>query len=141
MNKIFCEVHDPLMNPVEVSYGITKDGATAILEMASASGLPLVAFPLRNPMNTTSYGTGEVILDALNRGCRQFIVGLGGSATNDAGMGILSALGIRFFDKSGERLEPKGSNLAAIEFIDETFVHPALKEATFTMACDVHNPF
>ena len=141
VNKIFCEVHDPLMNPVEVSYGITKDGATAILEMASASGLPLVAFPLRNPMNTTSYGTGEVILDALNRGCRQFIVGLGGSATNDAGMGILSALGIRFFEKSGERLEPKGSNLAAIEFIDETFVHPALKEATFTMACDVHNPF
>lgn len=92
-------------------------------------------------MNTTSYGTGEMILNALNRGCRQIIIGLGGSATNDAGMGILSALGIRFFDKSGKLLEPTGSSLAAIEHVDETFAHPALKEATFTIACDVYNPF
>lgn len=139
--KIICHVHDPLMNPIDVSYGITEDGTTAILEMASASGLPLVQKELRNPMNTTTYGTGEVISDALNRGCRRFIMGLGGSATNDAATGMLSALGVRFLDSAKRELEPVGRNLANIAYIDDSKINPALKESTFTIACDVNNPF
>lgn len=141
VDRISCLVHDPLMNPIEVTYGITRDGTTAILEMAAASGLPLVPDLLRNPMNTSTYGTGEVVLDALNRGCRQFIMGLGGSATNDAGIGMLAALGVRFLDKSGNRLDPQGSNLMHIASIDDSHLHPALQESSFIIACDVNNPF
>ena len=141
VDKVSCPAHDPLMNPIEVIYGITKDGTTAVLEMAAASGLPLVPDALRNPMNTSTYGTGEIILDALNKGCRHFIMGLGGSATNDAGIGMLSALGIRFLDKSGNTLEPKGENLIHITSIDDSLLHPALQESSFTIACDVNNPF
>lgn len=138
--KICCRVHDPLMNPIEVSYGISRDGTTAILEMASASGLPLVPVSLRNPMNTTTFGSGEVILDALNRGCRKFIMGIGGSATNDAGIGMLCALGVRFLDRDKKEVEPKGRNLINIEYIDDSTMHPALRESSFTIACDVNNP-
>lgn len=141
VDRISCRVHDPLMNPIEVTYGITRDGTTAILEMAAASGLPLVPDLLRNPMNTSTYGTGEIVLDALNRGCRQFIMGLGGSATNDAGIGMLAALGVRFLDKSGNRLDPQGSNLMHIASIDDSHLHPALLESSFIIACDVNNPF
>lgn len=141
VNKVSCSAHDPLMNPIEVTYGITKDGTTAVLEMAAASGLPLVPDSLRNPMNTSTYGTGEVILDALNKGCRRFIMGIGGSATNDAGIGMLAALGVRFLDLSGNVLEPKGSSLIQIASIDDSCLHPALKESFFTIACDVNNPF
>lgn len=136
-----CTAHDPLMNPVELTYGITQDGTTAILEMASASGLTLVPESLRNPLNTSTYGTGEMIRDALQKGCRRFILGIGGSATNDAGIGMLSALGIRFLDESGNSLKPIGSNLIRIAAIDDSSLHPALQEATFTIACDVNNPF
>lgn len=138
--KAHCQAHDPLMNPIEVSYGITSDGTTAILEMASANGLPLVPVSLRNPMNTTTFGSGEVIADALNRGCRQFIMGIGGSATNDAGIGMLSALGVRFLDRDKKELEPKGGNLKNIEYIDDSAVHQALRDSSFTIACDVNNP-
>lgn len=141
VNHVTCTAHDPLMNPIEVTYGITPDGTTAILEMASASGLPLVPEALRNPMNTSTYGTGEIIRDALQKGCRRFILGIGGSATNDAGTGMLSALGIRFLDESGNPLKPIGSNLIRIAAIDDSSLHPALQEATFTIACDVNNPF
>lgn len=141
ITRVFCRVHDPLMNAIEVSYGITKDGTTAIFEMASASGLPLVPVSLRNPMNATSFGSGEIILDALNRGCRKFIMGIGGSATNDAGIGMLCALGVRFLDKEKKELEPKGSNLINIEYIDDSTIHPALKGSSFNIACDVNNPF
>ena len=141
VERVACKAHDPLMNEIEVSYGITEDGRTAILEMASASGLPLVPDALRNPMHTTTYGTGEVILDALNRGCRKFIMGIGGSATNDAGTGMLQALGVRFADGQGNLLDAKGSNLVRIEHIDESALHPFVKEASFTIACDVNNPF
>lgn len=141
VNHVTCTAHDPLMNPIEVMYGITRDGTTAILEMASASGLPLVPEALRNPMNTSTYGTGEIIRDALQKGCRRFILGIGGSATNDAGTGMLSALGIRFLDESGNPLKPIGSNLIRIAAIDDSSLHPALQEATFTIACDVNNPF
>lgn len=141
VNQVTCIAHDPLMNPIEVTYGITRDGTTAILEMASASGLPLVPDALRNPMNTSTYGTGEIIRDALQKGCRRFILGIGGSATNDAGIGMLSALGIRFLDESGNTLKPIGSNLIRIVTIDDSSLHPALQETTFTIACDVNNPF
>ena len=141
VNRVSCIAHDPLMNPIEVSYGITKDGKTAVFEMASASGLPLIPIALRNPMHTSSFGTGEIVLDALNRGCRHFIMGIGGSATNDAGIGMMHALGVRFLDKENKELEPKGSNLIHIALIDTVTLHPALKESVFTIACDVNNPF
>ena len=126
VDKVSCSVHDPLMAPIDVTYGITKDGTTAVLEMAAASGLPLVPDRLRNPMNTSTYGTGEVILDALNKGCRHFIMGLGGSATNDAAIGMLSALGVRVLDNLGNILEPKGRNLIHITSIDDSLFHPAI---------------
>lgn len=84
------------MKPIEVSYGIVNNGAMAIIEMASACGLPLIDSNRRNPMKTTTYGVGEMVADALKRGCREFIIGIGGSATNDAGIGMLKALGARF---------------------------------------------
>lgn len=133
-------VHGPLMEWVEASYGITEDG-TAVIEMAEASGLPLVPVDRRNPMETTTLGTGELIADALTRGCRKFIIGLGGSATNDAGIGVMQALGVRFLDEEGEELTPVGKNLERIVRIDQSKVRPELKDSEFTLACDVTNPF
>ncbi|MEG2674127.1 MAG: glycerate kinase [Muribaculaceae bacterium] len=141
VNKVVCLAHDPLMNPINVEYAITKDGYTAILEMATASGLPLVPMEMRNPLNTTTYGTGEIILDALKRGCREFIMGIGGSATNDAGIGLLNALGIKFLNKDEKELLPIGSNLINIESIDCSCVAHELINSTFIIACDVNNPF
>ena len=138
---VTCEVHDPLMNPIQVEYGILGDGLTAVIEMASASGLPLVPKEKRNPMLTTTYGTGEMIKDALQRGCRHFLIGIGGSATNDAGVGMLQALGFRFFDRAGEELGKGGQVLAQIERIDLTGALPALQASDFIVACDVTNPF
>lgn len=140
VNYVICEVHDPLMNPMRVKYAISNDGETAVMEMAAASGLPLVPEELRNPMNTSSYGTGEMIKDAMNRGCSNIIIGIGGSATNDAGTGLLSALGYRFLDANNRVLEPVGRNLSRIYSIDETRKHPLLEDVTFTIVCDVVNP-
>ena len=134
-------VHGPLMEPVEGRYGLSGDGRTALIEMATVSGLPLVPREKRNPMLTTTYGTGELILDALRRGCREFIVGIGGSATNDAGLGMLQALGFRFLDRDGNPLGTGGRVMSEVAAIDTSAVHPALKEAHFTIACDVENPF
>lgn len=133
--------HGPLMEPIQGRYGISGDGQTALIEMAAVSGLPLVPEEKRNPMLTTTYGTGELIRDALERGCRRFIVGIGGSATNDAGLGMLQALGFRFLDKRGNRLGTGGQILSQVAAIDTSAAHPALREAHFTVACDVHNPF
>lgn len=133
--------HGPLMEPIQGRYGISGDGQTALIEMAAVSGLPLVPEEKRNPMLTTTYGTGELIRDALERGCRRFIVGIGGSATNDAGLGMLQALRFRFLDKRGNRLGTGGQILSQVAAIDTSAVHPALREAHFTVACDVHNPF
>lgn len=141
VEEITCQSHDPLMNPIGVSYAITKDGKVAILEMASSSGLPLIKIEDRNPMLTSTYGIGEIIKDALHRGCRKFIMGIGGSATNDAGIGMLAALGFRFLDKEGKELNPCGGNLERIDRIDESVVDPLLKETSFMIACDVNNPF
>ena len=134
-------VHDPLMRPIDASYGWSGDGHTVFIEMAAASGLPLLTESERNPMLTTSYGTGELIRDALEQGGRDFIIGLGGSATNDAGLGMLQALGYRFRDEAGQLVEGIGSSLGKIVVIDSSSAHPALKECCFTVACDVNNPF
>ena len=139
--EIACHAHDPLMNPIETTYRITADGTTAILEMAATSGLPLLPSELRTPLYTSTYGTGEVVRDALQRGCRRFILGLGGSATNDAGTGMLSALGVRFLDKCGNALQPCGKNLIKVDAIDDTQINTALCRSTFTLICDVNNPF
>ena len=138
--RVSCIAHNPLMEPIEVSYGVLNNGTTAVMEVAMASGLTLIDDSLRNPMLTTSYGSGEMILDALKRGCREFVIGLGGSATNDAGIGLLTALGIRFLDAEGGELDPIGESLVQIVQIDDSMIHPLLKEATFILACDVANP-
>lgn len=102
--EVPISAHDPLMRWRNTYYGISENGETAFIEMASISGLPLVPPERRNPMLTTTYGTGEIIRDALERGCRNFIIGIGGSATNDAGLGMLQALGFRFSDKEGKEV-------------------------------------
>ena len=134
--------HGPLMEQREVHYALLGDGQTAGMEMAITSGLPLVPKDLRNPMHTTTYGFGEMIADAMQRGIRRFILGIGGSATNDAGLGMLQALGYQFFDKDNQQIsEPlAGKHLIDIARIDDSRVHPLLKECSFTMACDVQNP-
>ena len=133
--------HDPLMQIREARYGISGDGQMAFIEMAAINGLPLVPPEKRNPWLTTTFGTGELIRDALERGCREFVIGIGGSATNDAGLGMLQAVGFRFLDKEGNELGTGGRILQEVAAVDRKTVHPALKEARFTVACDVRNPF
>jgi len=135
------EVHDPLMRPIKAVYGILDKNRTAVIEMASASGLTLISPEERNPMLTTTYGTGELIRDALVRGCSNILIGIGGSATNDAGTGVLQALGFRFYDKNGKELGQGGRILEQIHFFDTSDVLPELKNAEFAIACDVDNPF
>jgi len=138
--KITISVSNPIGKPVDATYGIAGD--TAIIEMAAASGLPLLAAEERNPWVTSTYGTGEMILDAIARGCSKFLVGIGGSATNDAGTGMLQALGFRFFDNNGNLIENCcGGILGEIASIDDTQVPEAIKNAQFTVACDVDTPF
>lgn len=136
---ITCKVHDPLMKPITAQYGILEDSTTAVIEMAQAAGLPLVPKEKRNPLLTTTYGVGELIKDAITKGCRKFIVGLGGSATNDAGLGMLQALGYGFFDGNGNELGRGGVILEKIHAIDESQVLPILKACEFIVACDVDN--
>ena len=136
---VTCNVHDPLMNPISAQYGILEDGVTAIIEMAQAGGLPLVPKEKRNPLLTTTFGVGEMVKDAMVKGCRKFIVGIGGSATNDAALGMLQALGYRFLDKSGNELGFGGAILGKVHHVDESHVLPALKTCEFIVACDVDN--
>lgn len=137
---VTCSVHDPLGLPVEARYGISGNGTTAIMEMAQASGLPLIHPAKRNPMLTSTYGTGEMIADALRRGCTTILTGIGGSATNDGGMGMLAALGVRFLDSGGRELKPCGAALEHIAAIDSSTLMPQAREARFIVACDVDNP-
>lgn len=139
--KIKIKVHDPLMRPIEAEYGLVKNGGTAVIEMATASGLTLLSKEEQNPSITTTFGTGEIINDALQRGCHTFLIGIGGSATNDAGIGMLKALGFRFLDKKGEECDVVGNALQSIYSIDETGVSSKVYEAQFTIASDVDNPF
>ena len=132
---------DPLGRPRNVSYVVLGDGNTAVIEMSAASGLPLLEPQERNPMLTSTFGTGEMIVDALSRGCRRFLVGIGGSATNDAGMGMLEALGFRFIDKDGKVLPGRGESMSEVVDIDMSHVSPEVKESEFIIACDVDSPF
>lgn len=138
--KVSLTVADPLNRPVQATYCILADEMTAVLEMSAASGLTLLSSEERNPSKTSTVGTGELIRDALDRGCRKFLVGIGGSATNDAGMGMLHALGYRFKDAEGKELIPVGGSMVRVASIDMSACHPALVEAEFVVACDVKAP-
>lgn len=136
---IEVSVHGPLMEETTAVYGKINE-ESAIIEMAAASGLPMVPAELRNPLNTTTYGTGELIKDALDKGFRNISIALGGSATNDGGMGAMAALGVKFLDNDGKELKGQGSDLAKVVKVDISGLHPAVKEAAFTVMCDVNNP-
>ena len=133
-------VEDPIGRTINASYVILEDGNTAVLEMSSASGLTLLTTAERNPMLTSTYGTGQLIDDAIGRGCRRFLVGIGGSATNDAGMGLLTALGYRFLDAEGNELSGVGASLSKVCRIDGSRVLQAVHESEFIVACDVDSP-
>ena len=137
----YLTAHNPCMENTRTSYGISADGTTAFIEMANISGLPLIRKEQQNPMKTTTYGTGELIRDALEKGCTQFIIGIGGSATNDAGIGMLQALGFEFLDKKYQPLGFGGEILGKIDSINIRKVDPKVKSAHFIVACDVQNPF
>ena len=137
--RVKVTAHDPLMKKRDAFYGMIGSGR-AVIEMSAASGLPLVPTEQRNPLLTSSYGTGEMIRDALDRGIRDISVAIGGSATNDGGMGCLSALGIRFLDRDGNLLEGRGENLEKVCGIDQKNLDPRIKETGITVMCDVKNP-
>jgi len=147
---VSADVSDPLGRQITAEYGIanmkTADGSTgvmtAIIEMAQASGLTLLTENERNPLYTSTFGTGEIILDALGKGCRRFLIGIGGSATNDGGTGMLEALGVRFLDSTGKVITGCcGKRLSEIASIDDSDLSAEAKESTFVIACDVTTPF
>lgn len=134
------EVTGPLGNKILAQYGILSDGKTAIVEMAAAAGITLVPDNKRNPLYTTTYGVGEILLDAMHKGCRHFIIGIGGSATNDGGVGMLQALGYDMLDADGKPVPFGAAGLKVLCRIDDSRVTPELKECSFRIACDVTNP-
>jgi len=136
-------VSDPVFRPVRAHYGRSADGKIAFMDMASAAGLQWLAPSERNPLETTTYGVGEMIRAATLGGAEKIILGIGGSATNDAGMGMAAALGIHFLDEKGRRLRPVGKNLKKVARIDDTdfFFHPKkIKRPVIEVLCDVQNP-
>lgn len=137
--KIAVSVHGPLWEEISAYYG-KLDDRRAVMEMAAASGLPLVPSEQRDPRKTTSYGTGEMIADALGKGFRDISIAIGGSATNDGGIGCMRALGVRFLDENGQELSGCGADLAEIRSIDVSGLDPRVKECKFTVMCDVTNP-
>ncbi|MBO1551516.1 glycerate kinase [Yersinia pseudotuberculosis] len=138
--RVNVEVTGPLGAPVKAFYGWMGDGETAVIEMAAASGLHLVAPEQRNPLITTSYGTGELILAALNHGARKIILGIGGSATNDGGAGMMQALGVQLSDQQGKALTVGGAALAQLVDIDLSQLDDRLAQTDILVACDVDNP-
>lgn len=138
--KITATVTGPLGDPVKASWGMSGDGKTAFIEMAEASGLALVPLELRNPLNTTSRGTGELILQALDKGARHIIIGIGGSATNDGGAGMVQALGARLSDAAGQEIGPGGGHLLSLNNIDLCAMDARLQGCVINVACDVTNP-
>lgn len=136
--KIRIQVHGPLMETVEASYG-KIDERRAILEMAEASGLPMVPEAFRDPRNTSTYGTGELLMDAMERGFTDISIAIGGSATNDGGMGCMRALGVRFLDCDGNELEGRGSDLIRLAHIDCSGMSKRIHDTKFTVMCDVNN--
>ena len=139
-NIVKLEVCGPMGEKVNAFYGITGDGKTAVIEMAAASGLMLVAPEKRNPLLASSFGTGELILHALDNGIRHIILGIGGSATVDGGMGMAQALGVRFLDADGQPLAANGGNLARVASIEMNECDPRLANCHIEVACDVDNP-
>ncbi len=137
--KIQLNVTGPSFNPVKANYGILSDEETAVIEMAAASGLSLVKGS-SSPLYTTTYGTGELMLDALDRGCKRLIIGLGGSATTDGGVGMAAALGIRFLDRNGDSIPLHGGGLRHLFSIDLEGKDPRIDQCEILAACDVTNP-
>ncbi len=138
--KVVAEVTGPLGDTVKAEYGLLSDGETAVIEMAQASGLPLVPENLRDPRNTTTYGTGELIRHALEGGAKRLLIGIGGSATNDGGMGMLAALGAVFTDQQGRQLKPIGASLENVANVDLSHLIPLPSDEAMTVICDVVNP-
>lgn len=137
---VSAKVSGPLLKEVDAFYGILGDGTTAVIEMAAASGLPLLREDERNPMKTTTYGTGELIKHALDKGCRKIIIGIGGSATNDGGAGMIKALGAKLLDVDGSDIDCGGGCLDKVEVIDLSGMDERLKSCKILAACDVDNP-
>ncbi len=135
--KVKCIVTGPDFDLVEAFYGILPDG-TAVIEMAQASGLSLTR--IKNPLHTTTLGTGELIRDALDRGCRRFIIGIGGSATNDGGIGMAGVIGALFLDENGKSVEPTGAGLGKITEVDLENIDYRIMDSEILVACDVNNP-
>ena len=133
-------VTDPIGKPIAAQWGAMGDGNTAVIEMARTSGLALLTLEERDPLNATTYGLGEIIVSALNRGFRKFIVGIGGSATNDAGAGMAQALGIKLIDREGRNLAFGGAALQNLSSIDISGIDQRVLESNFQIACDVNNP-
>ncbi|MGE6613526.1 glycerate kinase [Peribacillus sp. NPDC076916] len=138
--KVKAIVKDPLGIPIEAEYGWLGNGKTCVIEMASASGICLISKENLNPMGTTTYGTGELIKKALDEGCRHFILAIGGSATNDGGIGMLQALGMKLLNESGESVAFGGKGLSEIAVIDDIDWDPRIIESEFLIASDVQNP-
>lgn len=137
---IQAEVQGPRFEPIVSYYGESKNGTTAFIEMATASGLQLLEPSKRNPLETTTFGTGQLIADAIDRGVSKIILGIGGSSTNDAGIGMAAALGFTFLDEDGNILPPVGKSLNRLRIVREDKVHPRLKNTEFITLCDVTNP-
>ncbi len=133
-------VQNPLGRPIEARYGILPADKTAVMEMAAAAGITLIPEQERNPMHTSTFGVGEMIRDAIAQGCRRFLVGIGGSATNDGGIGMLSALGFAFLDEEGNSVPPGGEGLGKVRRISVENALPELEQCSFLVACDVQNP-
>lgn len=137
---ISTEVTGPLGNKIKSRYGIIPASKTAVIEMADAAGITLVPAEKRNPLHTTTYGLGELILQAANDGCREFIIGIGGSATNDCGLGMLTALGVKFLRADGSSVGIYGGDLKDVATVDIKNMAAILRECKFRIACDVTNP-
>ena len=138
-SRVCVSVHDPLGRTINAYYGKISD-TRAIVEMAAASGLPLLSEDERNPLFTSTYGTGELIAHALDHGARDITVAIGGSATNDGGMGALTALGVKFLDADGNPLSGIGADLEKVASIDLSGLHPKIRNTRVTVMCDVNNP-
>lgn len=140
-DEVLLSVCGPVGRPVSCGYWISKDKKTAIMEMSACAGITLVSDAEKDPERTTTYGVGEMILDAAGRGCEHIMIGIGGSATNDGGIGMLAALGFEFFDAEGDPIAPYGAIAAGqVAAIREDKVSESVKNCRFSVACDVTNP-
>ncbi|MBI14820.1 MAG: glycerate kinase [Chloroflexi bacterium] len=135
-----CSVHNPMGKIIDAEWGAMGDGKTAVIEMARSSGLALLDPKKLNPLKASTYGLGELIQDALNKGFKKFIIGIGGSATNDAGAGMAQALGVKLLDRKGVEIAPGGINLMNLTTIDMSGIDERILDSDFQIACDVTNP-